>query len=354
MEKYLKPLVEFAIDNPMPTFVALALGLIAVIFIYRLAIGWFFGMFGLSPFLGRGLVAIYFFPAVIGTALWHFAEKGNIPYVSPAIRFFKRVFGDAEPVENIGAVDPGADWIVPVVAGIAAFFIFVICAMFFLSKHNKQRNPHVNYLVLLRHGQSQWNLENRFTGFHDIDLSDLGREEAAGAGKRLKALGVTFDAVYTSTLQRAYNTAQIALTNAGQEDMIPKIVRHDDLRERDYGDLTGLNKDETRAKYGEEQVHIWRRSYDVCPPGGECLKDVVENRVRPYYAANIAQQLLDGKNVLVAAHGNSLRALLIILGAETPETINAAEMETGVPVVFEMDKGKILKRYSLTDAKTAA
>jgi len=212
----------------------------------------------------------------------------------------------------------------------------------------------MNYLVLLRHGQSQWNLENRFTGFHDIDLSDLGREEAAGAGKKLKALGVKFDAVYTSTLQRAFNTAQIALTNAGQEDMIPKIIRHDDLRERDYGELTGLNKDETRAKYGDEQVHIWRRSYDVCPPGGECLKDVVEKRVRPYYAANIAQQLLDGKNVLVAAHGNSLRALLIILGAETPETINAAEMETGVPVVFELENGKILKRYSLTDAKTAA
>ncbi len=212
----------------------------------------------------------------------------------------------------------------------------------------------MNYLVLLRHGQSQWNLENRFTGFHDIDLSDLGREEAAGAGKRLKDLGVKFDAVYTSTLQRAYNTAQIALTNAGQEDMIPKIIRHDDLRERDYGDLTGLNKDETRAKYGDEQVHIWRRSYDVCPPGGECLQDVVEKRVRPYYAANIAQQLLDGKNVLVAAHGNSLRALLIILGAETPETINMAEMETGVPVVFEMENGKILKRYSLTDKKTAA
>ncbi len=211
----------------------------------------------------------------------------------------------------------------------------------------------MNYLVLLRHGQSQWNLENRFTGFYDIDLSDLGREEAADAGKRLKTLGVKFDQVFTSTLQRAYNTACIALENAGQGDLIPQIIRHDDLRERDYGDLTGLNKDETRAKYGEEQVHIWRRSYDVCPPGGECLQDVVEKRVRPYYAANIAQQLLDGKNVLVAAHGNSLRALLIILGAETPETINKAEMETGVPVVFELENGKITRRYSLTDKKAA-
>jgi 2,3-bisphosphoglycerate-dependent phosphoglycerate mutase len=125
------------------------------------------------------------------------------------------------------------------------------------------------------------------------------------------------------------------------------------LRERDYGDLTGLNKDETREKYGEEQVHIWRRSYDVCPPGGECLQDVVEKRVRPYYTAHIKPMLDSGKNILVAAHGNSLRALLIIIGAETPETINKAEMETGVPVVFELENGKILKRYSLTDKKAA-
>ncbi len=212
----------------------------------------------------------------------------------------------------------------------------------------------MNYLVLLRHGQSQWNLENRFTGFHDIDLSDLGREEAAGAGKRLKALGAKFDTVFTSTLKRANNTAKIALENAGQAELIPAMVAHDDLRERDYGDLTGLNKDETRAKYGDEQVHIWRRSYDVAPPGGECLQDVVERRVRPYYEANIKPRLEKGENILVAAHGNSLRALLIIIGAETPESINAAEMETGVPVVFEMDGAKILKRYALTDEKSAA
>lgn len=211
----------------------------------------------------------------------------------------------------------------------------------------------MNYLVLVRHGQSQWNLENRFTGFHDIDLSDLGREEAAGAGLRLKELGAKFDAVYTSTLQRANNTARIALENAGQADLVPQMIAHDDLRERDYGDLTGLNKDETRTKYGDEQVHIWRRSYDVAPPGGECLQDVVEKRVRPYFEANIKPRLEKGENILVAAHGNSLRALLIIIGAETPESINAAEMETGVPVVFEMDGAKILKRYALTDKKAA-
>jgi 2,3-bisphosphoglycerate-dependent phosphoglycerate mutase len=211
----------------------------------------------------------------------------------------------------------------------------------------------MNYLVLLRHGQSQWNLENRFTGFHDIDLSDLGRAEAKAAGARLKAAGIRFDQVFTSTLQRAYHTAEIALSEAGQAGLIQTILKHDDLRERDYGDLTGLNKDETRAKYGEEQVHIWRRSYDVRPPGGECLKDVVENRVRPYFEASIKPMITQGKNILVAAHGNSLRALLIILGAETPETINKAEMETGVPVVFEMDGTKILKRYALADKAAA-
>lgn len=211
----------------------------------------------------------------------------------------------------------------------------------------------MNYLVLLRHGQSQWNLENRFTGFYDIDLSDLGREEAAGAGKRLAKLGASFDQVFTSTLKRANNTARIALENAGQAELIDTMIAHDDLRERDYGDLTGLDKAETAKKYGDEQVHIWRRSYDVAPPGGECLEDVVEKRVRPYYEAHIKPRLEAGENILVAAHGNSLRALLIIIGAETPETINKAEMETGVPVVFEMDGAKILNHYALTDKEAA-
>lgn len=205
----------------------------------------------------------------------------------------------------------------------------------------------MNYLVLLRHGQSVWNLENRFTGFHDVDLSPKGVEEAHEAGKRLKKAGIKFDQAFTSTQTRAMRTAEIALKDAGQGDLLKTIIRHDDLRERDYGDLTGLNKDETRAKYGDEQVHIWRRSYDVAPPGGECLKDVVENRVRPYYAANIKPLLDSGKNVLIAAHGNSLRATLIIIGAETPETINEAEMPTGVPLVFELENGKITKRYFL-------
>jgi len=205
----------------------------------------------------------------------------------------------------------------------------------------------MNYLVLMRHGQSTWNLANKFTGFKDVELTEKGIEEAIKGGKLLKEASVDFDQVFTSTLTRANETAKLALKEAGYDDLIETMIYHDDLRERDYGDLTGLNKDETRAKYGDEQVHIWRRSYDVPPPGGECLQDVVEKRVRPYYEANIKPMLDDDKNVLIAAHGNSLRAMLIILGAETPETINAAEMETGVPVVFELENGEIKKRYSL-------
>ncbi|MCB9989005.1 MAG: 2,3-bisphosphoglycerate-dependent phosphoglycerate mutase [Rhodospirillales bacterium] len=210
-----------------------------------------------------------------------------------------------------------------------------------------------NYLVLLRHGQSQWNLENRFTGFHDVDLSPLGEEEARDAGKRLAKAGIKFDHVFSSTQTRANRTAEIALNEAGQGELFPKMIRHDDLRERDYGDLTGLNKDETRAKYGDEQVHIWRRSYDVPPPGGECLKDVVENRVRPYYNEHIKPLVEQGENILIAAHGNSLRAMLIILGLETPETINQAEMETGVPLVLEFEDGKIVGKSFLKDKEAA-
>ncbi len=205
----------------------------------------------------------------------------------------------------------------------------------------------MNYLVLLRHGQSEWNLANKFTGFKDVDLTDKGREEAIQAGKLLKEAGINFDQVFTSTLKRANDTAKLALTEAGQEPLIDSMIYHEDLRERDYGDLTGLNKDETREKYGNEQVHIWRRSYDTPPPGGECLQDVVEKRVRPYYEAEIKPMLEEGKNILMAAHGNSLRAMLIILGVETPDSINEAEMETGVPVVFELENGEILKRYIL-------
>ncbi|MCB9984031.1 MAG: 2,3-diphosphoglycerate-dependent phosphoglycerate mutase [Rhodospirillales bacterium] len=211
----------------------------------------------------------------------------------------------------------------------------------------------MNILVLLRHGQSQWNLENKFTGFHDVDLSEKGVEEARQAGKQIKQAGITFDQVFTSTLTRAGRTARLALEAAGQGELIDTMTFHDDLRERDYGELTGLNKDETRARYGDEQVHIWRRSYDTRPPGGECLQDVVENRVRPYYEANIKPLLDDGRNILIAAHGNSLRAMLIILGVETPDSINDAEIPTGQPLVFELENGAIKARYFLNEKLAA-
>lgn len=211
----------------------------------------------------------------------------------------------------------------------------------------------MNYLVLLRHGESQWNLENRFTGLTDVDLSENGVKEAVDAGKRIAQAGIQFDQVFTSTLKRAYRTAKITLENCEQTSLLSDMIRHDDLRERDYGDLVGQNKDDARAKFGAEQVQIWRRSYDVPPPGGECLKDVVENRVRPYYETHIRPLVEQGQNILMAAHGNSLRAMLIILGENTPENINSAEMPTGIPLVFEFEAGQIQKKYFL-DGKKAA
>ena len=203
----------------------------------------------------------------------------------------------------------------------------------------------MNYLVLLRHGQSEWNLANKFTGFHDVDLTEKGEAEAKEAGRMLKEAGIKFDKVFSSTQIRANRTAEIALNEAGQGELFDEMVRHPHLRERDYGDLTGLNKDETCEKYGDEQVHIWRRSYEIAPPGGECLQDVVENRVRPYFEENIRPLVNDGQNILMAAHGNSLRATLIILGVETPETINDAEFPTGKPLIFEIENGEIKNRY---------
>lgn len=210
-----------------------------------------------------------------------------------------------------------------------------------------------SYLVLMRHGQSQWNLENRFTGFHNVELSPQGISEAELSGQNLAKAGINFDIVYTSTLKRAYNTAEIALNEAGQDALVAGMIKSDDMRERDYGDLTGLNKDETKDKYGADQVQIWRRSYDVQPPGGESLKDVVENRVRPYFENVIKPQLDAGKNILVAAHGNSLRALLIILGENTPENINETEIPTGSPLVLEFENGKRVAKYYLAEKLAA-
>jgi 2,3-bisphosphoglycerate-dependent phosphoglycerate mutase len=189
-------------------------------------------------------------------------------------------------------------------------------------------------LVLLRHGQSEWNLENLFTGWRDVDLSPTGVEEAKAAGRRMKAHGIAFDLVFTSALIRAQRTLQLALAEMGLHGLPEK--REQALNERDYGDLSGLNKDDARKKWGEEQVHIWRRSYDINPPGGESLKDTVA-RALPYYCQNILPPVLGGKRVLVAAHGNSLRALVMVLDRLTPETIPTMELATGVPLVYRLN-----------------
>ena len=188
-------------------------------------------------------------------------------------------------------------------------------------------------LVLLRHGQSEWNLKNLFTGWKDPDLSELGVEEAKNAGRRLKARGIVFDTCFTSALSRAQRTLDLALAELGQTGL--PIARDQALNERDYGDLCGLNKDDARKKWGEEQVHLWRRSYNVQPPGGESLQDTVA-RALPYYCQHILPAVLRGERVLVAAHGNSLRALVMVLDGLTPETIPAMELATGVPLVYRL------------------
>ena len=188
------------------------------------------------------------------------------------------------------------------------------------------------HLVLIRHGQSQWNLENKFTGWIDIPLSTQGEEEARKAGEKIK--GLKFDKVYTSVLQRAIKTYEIAAETAGIKD-IP-VEKNEALNERMYGDLQGLNKDEMREKFGDEQVHIWRRSYDVAPPNGESLKDTA-SRVLPYYQNKIVPDLKAGKDILISAHGNSLRALVMSLEKLSPEEIVKTEIPTGVPKLYILD-----------------
>ncbi len=190
-------------------------------------------------------------------------------------------------------------------------------------------------LVLARHGQSEWNLKNLFTGWKDPGLTDLGIEEARNAGRRLKEMGVQFDVAFTSDLSRAQRTCKLILEEIGQPDL--KTIANLALNERDYGDLAGLNKDDARARWGEEQVHLWRRSYDVPPPGGESLKDTVA-RVLPYYIREILPRVMRGERVLVAAHGNSLRALVMVLDGLTSETIPGLELATGIPLVYKLNE----------------
>src|SRR6476469_3334415 len=188
-------------------------------------------------------------------------------------------------------------------------------------------------LVLVRHGQSEWNLKNLFTGWKDVDLTEQGVAEAHAAGRKLKAQGLKFDCAYTSALKRAQRTLDIILAEMGET--VP-IVRDQALNERDYGDLVGLNQDDARKKWGDEQGLIWRRSYDVAPPGGESLKDTVA-RALPYYVQEILPGVLRGERTLVAAHGNSLRALIMVLEKLTPESILKRELATGAPVIYRLN-----------------
>jgi 2,3-bisphosphoglycerate-dependent phosphoglycerate mutase len=188
-------------------------------------------------------------------------------------------------------------------------------------------------LVLVRHGQSEWNLKNLFTGWKDPDLTEKGIAEARAAGQRLKAKSLKFDICFTSALTRAQHTLKLILEELGQTGL-PE-TRDQALNERDYGELTGLNKDDARKKWGEEQVHIWRRSYDVPPPGGESLKDTLA-RSLPYYVHMIQPHVLEGKTVLVSAHGNSLRSLIMAIEGLTPEQILKRELDTGVPVLYRL------------------
>lgn len=188
-------------------------------------------------------------------------------------------------------------------------------------------------LVLVRHGQSKWNLENRFTGWVDVDLTAKGEDEARSAGQRLT--GLHFDQAFCSVLTRAKRTLDYILAETGQIDC--SITCDAALNERMYGDLQGLNKDETVARFGAEQVHQWRRSYDIPPPGGESLKDTAD-RVIPYYEASIAPLLRSGQNILVVAHGNSLRALVMALEGLSPEQILQFELPTATPRVYRLDE----------------
>lgn len=202
-----------------------------------------------------------------------------------------------------------------------------------------------NVLVLVRHGQSEWNKLNLFTGWRDPGLSEKGVEEARTAGRLLKAEGYKFDVAFTSALKRAQHTLELILEELGQTGLLTHADQA--LNERDYGDLSGLNKDDARRRWGEEQVHIWRRSYDVKPPGGESLKDTAA-RTLPYYDAKIWPEVKAGRNVLVSAHGNSLRSIVMKLDNLSPDEVTKLEIATGVPIVYQLDdEGRVRSKRIL-------
>ena len=209
----------------------------------------------------------------------------------------------------------------------------------------------MNKLILLRHGQSQWNEENRFTGWKDVPLTNKGIEEAKNAGKLMKKNDIKIDLIYSSILERANKTAEYSIKEMNIQHLWKEnkllMSRNESLNERDYGELVGLNKEETAHKYGEDQVHIWRRSFDTPPPGGESLKDVVE-RVKPFFNNIIFPKILEKKNVLIVAHGNSLRATMIEVGLFLPKEIAKIEIATGKPFIINYELGKIINYKFLT------
>jgi len=204
-----------------------------------------------------------------------------------------------------------------------------------------------NVLVLVRHGESEWNKLNLFTGWRDPDLSEKGIEEARRAGQLLKEEGYRFDLAFTSALKRAQHTLDLILEELGQTGLTTYADQA--LNERDYGDLSGLNKDDARKRWGEEQVHIWRRSFDISPPGGESLKDTAA-RTLPYYEAKIWPEVKAGRNVIVAAHGNSLRSIVMKLDELSAEQVVKLEIATGVPIVYQLDENGRVKSKRILGA----
>ncbi|MHA1523839.1 MAG: 2,3-bisphosphoglycerate-dependent phosphoglycerate mutase [Alphaproteobacteria bacterium] len=207
-----------------------------------------------------------------------------------------------------------------------------------------------NVLVLVRHGQSEWNAKNLFTGWKDVDLTQQGIAEARSAGEMLKTAEHRFDIAFTSDLVRAQKTLTLILEELGQSDL--ETIRNIALNERNYGDLVGLNKDDARKRWGDEQVHIWRRSYDTPPPGGESLKDTAE-RTLPYFEAAIMPEVLAGKSVIISAHGNSLRAIIMKLDSLSKDEITQLNLGTGVPIIYRFNEdGSVVEKRDM--AKTPA
>ena len=198
-------------------------------------------------------------------------------------------------------------------------------------------------LILIRHGQSEWNELNLFTGWKNPGLTKKGEKEATDAGRLLREKEIIFDIAFTSALKRAQDTLTIILKEIDQTSL--KIIKDQSLNERDYGDLSGLNKDEARKKWGEDKVHQWRRSFDIPPPGGESLRNTAD-RVLPYYESNIVPRINEGLNILITAHGNSLRSLVMHLDNLSSEDIVKLEIGTGVPLIYETESSENIKRVN--------